>query len=99
VDGEPIELAGIGAAISWRKDRLVVQGVVPGSPAEIAGVVPADEITEIDGFATRGRGLGAGVEDIRGVAGTSVRLRITRKGVDPFQLDIVRATVRYAGQE
>jgi hypothetical protein len=99
VDGEPIELAGIGAAISWRNDRLVVQGVVPGSPAEIAGVAPADEITEIDGFATRGRGLGAGVEDIRGVAGTSVRLRITRKGVDPFQLDIVRATVRYAGQE
>ncbi len=97
--GEPIEFAGIGAVISWNKDRLIVQGVLPHGPAEVAGMRSADEILEIDGVATRGRGLGAGIEDIRGVAGTSVRLRIKRAGVEPFQLDIVRATVRYPGGE
>ncbi len=97
--GEPIEFAGIGAVISWQRDRLIVQGVLPHSPAEVAGLQAADEILEIDGVPTKGRGLGAGIEDIRGVAGTSVRLRIERAGGEPFQLDIVRATVRYPGGE
>jgi len=98
-DGEPIEFAGIGAVIAWSKDRLIVQGVLPHGPAEVAGLQQDDEILEVDGVATKGRGLGAGIEDIRGVAGTSVRLRVERRGGEPFQLDIVRATVRYAGGE
>jgi hypothetical protein len=95
----PIEFAGIGAAMGFEDDRLTISDVLPHSPAAIAGLRAGDVITAIDGVAIAGQGLGPSVESIRGVAGTAVRLAIARDGDAPFSLDVVRATIRFQGDE
>lgn len=88
-----IEIAGIGAILQMDGERLMVQDLVPHGPAEVAGVLPGDEVFAIDGEATGGRGFGDCIEAIRGVAGTVVRLGLHR-GDDEHDLDVVRGTVR-----
>src|SRR5690606_5060266 len=63
-----IEIAGIGAILQMDGERLMVQGLVPHGPAEVAGVREGDEVFSIDSEASRGRGFGDSIEAIRGVA-------------------------------
>lgn len=88
-----IEIAGIGAILQMDGERLMVQGLVPHGPAEVAGVREGDEVFSIDSEASRGRGFGDSIEAIRGVAGTVVRLGL-RRGQGEHVLDVVRGTVR-----
>lgn len=70
--------------------------VVPGSPAEAAGIKPESEILEIDGrsaFAIGGK-LSAVVAAIRGPEGTSVRLLIKPPGGVPSELTVKRARIQ-----
>ncbi|WP_428264480.1 carboxypeptidase regulatory-like domain-containing protein [Haliangium sp.] len=91
---ETIEFAGIGAVLAMEEQRLVVRGLVPHGPAEVAGLAVDDEVRAIDGAVARGRGFGDNIEAIRGVAGTVVRLEIVR-GDQTLTRDVVRGTVRF----
>lgn len=71
---------GLDADAAGEPARLVVQAVVPQSPAEEAGLQPGDEIVAIDGQATEGMGLRDVVEAVRGEAGTPVELTLNRDG-------------------
>ena len=42
------KLVGIGALLKVEEERLLVNGVIQGGPAEKAGLAPGDEILEID---------------------------------------------------
>jgi C-terminal processing protease CtpA/Prc len=71
--------AGIGALLSYRaepKPRLIVLSVIPGGPAERAGITDHDSITHING-APIDPDLGILMsEDILGPEGSSVELTI-----------------------
>lgn len=60
--------------------RLVVQGVIRGSPALEAGFVEGDIVLAVDGASTIGETLSTVVDKVRGPKGTTVVLTIERGG-------------------
>ncbi|MFN2465854.1 MAG: S41 family peptidase [Candidatus Dormibacteria bacterium] len=83
---------GIGATMQSKNAALTVSAIVPGSPAEAAGLKPGDVVTRIDGQDATGLTVNDAVQRIRGKVGTTVRLSILRagKGLD---IDIRRAQI------
>ena len=86
-------ITGIGARMSQVDTSFVVQSVVPGSPAEKAGLRAGDSVLEVNGVSVEGKTLDDVVSSIRGDAGTSVRLQIGRPSQAGFEVTIVRATI------
>jgi carboxyl-terminal processing protease len=85
-----------GLGISVQMDDGAVKVVSPfkGSPAEKAGIKAGDYITHVDGKLIYGLDIDDAVEQMRGPAGSSVRLSIVREGHDkPFDVTVVRGTI------
>lgn len=78
----------------------IVDEVVPGSPAAMAGLEPDDRIATIDGVATaevghERREAGAWEATLRGPSGTRVTLGVIRVGwKEPHPFVVVRAQVK-----
>ncbi|MGH2465266.1 MAG: S41 family peptidase, partial [Candidatus Limnocylindrales bacterium] len=72
----------------------VIATVIPGSPAEKAGLLSGDIIFDVDGVSTAGQSIDTVVGRIRGDAGTTVTLTIQHAAsTAQFDVDIVRAKV------
>jgi hypothetical protein len=85
-------LSGIGAILERKNERFVVLKTLPGSPAEVAGLRAGDVVLLIDSVAVEKQSFSDGVEALRGMAGTPVRLRLKR-GDQTFDVDIIRSEV------
>lgn len=86
--------AGIGIQYMMQNDTLYITQIVPGGPAEKAGLQAGDRITAINKMPVKGETNFAIMKKIRGEKGTSVSLEIHRKsGGEQFTRDIVRGTV------
>ncbi len=86
---------GVGMEIGIRNNVLTVISPLPGTPADKAGIRPADVITEIDGQSTQGMDLSEAVNKIRGPKGSQVVLKIYRKKTGKFlDIPIVRDTIK-----
>lgn len=72
---------------------LVVEGVLPGSPAEQAGLAVGDVLVAVDGLPVDGKTIDDVVAVVRGPRGTEVILSLDRGGT-PLELPIVRDTIR-----
>jgi carboxyl-terminal processing protease len=70
---------GLTAPTIGAPARLVVERVVPGGPAEAAGIRRGDEIVAIDGHRVTGKSLREIVSMIRGQVGTPVTLALSEK--------------------
>jgi len=87
-------VVGIGAVMSTVNGAPVIQSVIPGSPAEKAGLLGGDTVLSVDDVSTQGQSIDTVVAKIRGTAGTSVTLSIEHVGAtDPVSVTIVRAQV------
>ncbi len=87
-------VVGIGAEMSTVNGTSVIQSVIPGSPAEKAGLLGGDTVLSVDGTATDGESIDTVVSKIRGTAGTTVTLSILHAGANaPVTISIVRAKV------
>lgn len=86
------ELTGVGLQIAQDADtgKLRVIAPIAGSPADQAGIQPADAILKIDGAATEGLSLDEAAERMRGPAGSQVILTVEREGDEPRELTVVR---------
>jgi len=85
-----------GLGISVQMDDGAVKVVSPfkGSPAEAAGIKAGDYITHIDGKLIYGLELDEAVQQMRGVAGSPIRLSIFRSGRDePFDVTVTRGLI------
>ncbi|MXO60546.1 PDZ domain-containing protein [Altererythrobacter salegens] len=85
-----------GLGISVQMDQGAVKVVSPfkGSPADKAGIKAGDFITHIDGKLIYGLELDDAVEQMRGPAGSSVRLSVVRSGRDaPFDVTVTRGVI------
>jgi carboxyl-terminal processing protease len=88
------QVVGIGAEMSTVNGNPVIQSVIPGSPAEKAGLVGGDTVLSVDGVSTSGQSVDTVVSKIRGDAGTTVVLSIQHAGASsPVTISIVRAKV------
>jgi carboxyl-terminal processing protease len=85
---------GIGATVTFRDHQPTIMQTIPGSPAREAGLRPGDVILQVNGKRVGGLPLEQIVRQVRGPAGTTVRLEVQRKGADkPLDFDIKRAKV------
>ncbi|MCS6814862.1 MAG: S41 family peptidase [Cyanobacteria bacterium] len=76
------ELTGVGLQIALddATQQLVVIAPIAGSPADRAGIHPADQIIEIDGISTAHLSLDEAAARMRGAVGSRVELTIVRDG-------------------
>lgn len=87
------EFQGIGTEVDMSDEGLVIVSPYPESPAEKAGLKPADLVLEVDGVPTKGMTAQEASSRVRGPAGTTVRLLIHREGVENFEVEITRARI------
>jgi hypothetical protein len=73
-----VELFGVGAMLGPDGDVLVVQQVIPGGGAALAGLVPGDAVLRIDGVPVAALGMDDSIQRIRGPEGSLVRLAVRR---------------------
>ena len=85
--------AGIGI-VRTPEPPLTILRVLPGTPAEEAGLRPGDQIVAIDGVTPEQVGGQAFRRLLTGEAGTPVTLTVNRPGLsEPFEVTIVRRLI------
>src|SRR5579872_743527 len=88
--------ADVGAFVSKRMGYATVVAVLPGGPAEKAGVKPGDLIDEVDGAPTRQFSVVQLERALAGQAGSTVKLTLVREAkVDPESITITRNVLNY----
>ena len=87
------EFGGLGIQITMEGDLVKVISPIEGTPAERAGILADDLITHCDGVAIKGKSLRDSVHMMRGKPGEPITLTIRRKGVDDFDVKVVRAMI------
>ena len=88
--------ADVGIFISKRMGYATVVAVLPGSPAEKAGVKPGDLIDEVDGAPTRQFSVLQLERMMAGQPNSTVKLTLVREArVDPQSITITRAVLNY----
>jgi carboxyl-terminal processing protease len=86
--------SGVGIEVAEQDGRVVVVSPIEGSPAHRAGVRSGDVVLEVDGRAVAPGGLDETIERMRGFAGSTVRLVVSRTGEpEPLQFDLERTEV------
>lgn len=85
--------AGIGAGLKEANGSIVVLNVVPGAPAERAGLRPGSEVLSINGIATQGMKLMDAVKLIRGPAGSTLSMDIRTPAGATTHLELTREKV------
>jgi carboxyl-terminal processing protease len=87
--------ADIGAALSKRFGYAAVVSVIPGGPADKAGLQDTDILEAIDGKSTREMSLAELRNLVAGQPGSNVTVAVVRAGrAEPEKLTIVRDVVR-----
>lgn len=86
--------SGLGLSVVMDQDTVKVVAPMRGSPAAAAGVKAGDYITHLDGKLIYGVPLDDAVAQMRGAAGTKIRLTVFRSGRDdPFDVTVTRGVI------
>lgn len=87
--------SGLGLSVGMEDGAVKVISPMKGSPAAEAGVKAGDYITHLDGKLIYGGELDDAVAQMRGEAGTKIRLTIFRPGRDqPFDVTVTRGVIK-----
>jgi carboxyl-terminal processing protease len=88
------EFGGLGIEVSMENGLIKVVSPIDDTPAARAGLKPGDLITHLDGNPVQGMTLPEAVEKMRGPVNSEVTIRLRRAGKDPFDVKLVRATIK-----
>ena len=89
------EFGGLGIEVSMENELVKVIAPIEGTPAERAGVLSGDLISQIDGAEVRGLTLSDAVDKMRGAVNTPIELTIIREGAtEPLKITIVRDIIK-----
>jgi len=83
---------GVGLELSLRNDRITVVRAIDGNPGAKAGILAGDIVTAVNGESTEGWTVDDAVKKIRGEAGTTVKLAISR-GEENKDFTVTRAEI------
>jgi carboxyl-terminal processing protease len=87
--------SGIGVVLMPREGRFYIRDVIPGGPAQAAGVQALDRVIRIDNVPTGGLTTSQVSGMIRGPAGTTVTLVFDRPGrPDPVTIAVTRGPIQ-----
>jgi carboxyl-terminal processing protease len=85
---------GIGVSILQHRDGVYIESVVPGTPADKAGLRYGDKFIEIEGKDSQKWTSSEVSKNVRGERGSSVNIKVARAGSDkPVEYTIVRGGV------
>ena len=86
--------SGLGLSVVSEDGAVKIISPFRGSPADKAGIKAGDYITHLDGKLIYGLELDEAVAQMRGQAGTSIRLTVFRPGAEePFDVDVTRGVI------
>jgi carboxyl-terminal processing protease len=86
--------SGLGLSVAMDDGAVKVVSPMRGSPAEKVGIKAGDFITHLDGKLIYGSDLDEAVQEMRGEAGSKIRLTIFRPGRDePFDVTVTRGVI------
>jgi carboxyl-terminal processing protease len=89
------QYGGIGASVVKRNGKTVVQSAYEGYPAQKAGLLPGDEILDINGVVVDKKTNSDISKLLKGQANSVVKLMVTRYGQDkPIEIDITRDKIQ-----
>jgi carboxyl-terminal processing protease len=89
------EFGGLGIEVTMQDGLVKVVAPYDDNPAAKAGVMASDIITHLDDLPLQGLTLNQAVEKMRGPEGSTVKLKIMRKGSDqPLEIAITRARIQ-----
>jgi carboxyl-terminal processing protease len=88
------EFYGIGVSILQHRGGVFVQSVVPGTPADKAGLRYGDKFLQVDGKDAAEWSSSEVSKNVRGEKGTAVKVKVERAGSpSPVDFEIVRGGV------
>ncbi len=93
LDGGNFSGVGISIGVDDKTKFLDVNEVIPGGPADKAGLQSGDVIVSVDGKSTKGLTTEQDSKMLRGPKGTLVRLEIQRSGAPIPIVSITRDTI------
>ena len=86
---------GLGIEVTQENGFVKVVSPIDDTPADDAGVMAGDFITQVDGESTLGMSLDDAVNLMRGEIGSKIIITIVREGSDePFDITIIRDKIR-----
>jgi carboxyl-terminal processing protease len=89
------EFGGLGIEVTQENGFVKVVTPIDDTPAQKAGILSGDFITQVDGEAMLGMSLNDAVDLMRGPIGSEIVLTIVREGTDePFDVTIVRDQIK-----
>ncbi|ALW83936.1 peptidase S41 [Hymenobacter sedentarius] len=89
------QYGGIGASVVKRNGKTVVQAAYEGYPAQKAGLLPGDEILDINGVVVDKKSNSDISKLLKGQANSVVKLMVTRYGQEkPVAIDITRDKIQ-----
>ena len=88
------EYGGIGSIISMRDNRIIIVEPYEGMPAALAGLIPGDEILEIDGESMNGKTTTYASEHLKGQPNTQVKIKyLPLSGEEAKEITIKRQRI------
>lgn len=84
---------GIGIVMGFKDSKVNVISVMEGTPGEVAGLKPGDEILAVDGVSVKEYHSDEVALHVRGEIGTKVVLTIAREGEETKDYTIERASI------
>ena len=88
------KFGGLGIEITMDEGFVKVVSPIEDTPAFKAGVEAGDYIIQIDETPVFGLTLREAVELMRGDKGESITITISRDGVEPFEVEIIRDIIK-----
>ena len=88
-----LSLVGIGAVLQEKNDYTTIRELVPGGPAEKAGLLRGDRVARIDGESAADFTVADAIQRLRGPEGTRVRVGVAREGGASVEVTLMRETI------
>lgn len=90
------DYVGLGIQVANESNKITVEGVFAGSPAEKVGIKTKDVIQKVNGTAVTGNDLNKAVSMMKGKENTNVTVTIYRAGKGSFDVVATRKKVSYS---
>src|SRR5688572_5172775 len=89
------EFFGLGIEVTMENELIKVISPIDDTPADKAGILAGDVISQLDGEEVQGLTLKEAVDKMRGPANSKITLTILREGEDePLKITVVRDVIR-----
>ncbi|MCX7302255.1 MAG: S41 family peptidase [Rhodobacterales bacterium] len=89
------EFGGLGIEVTQEEGWVKVVSPMDGTPADLAGIMAGDFITDVNGESVMGLTLDDAVELMRGPVGSEIVITVVREGMpEPFDVSIIRDTIK-----